>query len=140
MASLKEIKRLVDLCNTHELEGREILAAHTNTELASLYNGIGPESFPAWLRTFLDVIHPSLAPVALIHDVEWSASDGTRESFAASNARFRRNGSRIACALYPWYRPRRYAVMANAARFSHLCDRFGWAAWMAPFEAAKASK
>ena len=75
MASLKEVKRLKELCETYDLEGRAVLDGFKNTELASMYNGIGPEDFPGWLRAVLDFLHPSLAPVAFIHDVEWSLSE-----------------------------------------------------------------
>ncbi len=135
MATLKEVKRLKELCDKYELEGRGVLDGFPNTKLASMYNGIGPEKFPGWLRAVLDFLHPSLAPVAFIHDVEWSLSDGTKESFAASNKRFKRNGSRVAKCEYAWYNPRRYAVMNQARRFGNICQRFGWAAWMAPFTA-----
>ena len=134
MASLKEVKRLKELCEKYELEGRGVLDGFPNTKLASMYNGIGPEKFPGWLRAVLDFIHPSLAPVAFIHDVEWSESDGTRETFAESNARFRRNGIKVACAAFGWWRPRRYKVMWDAVKFARICQRFGWAAWYAPFE------
>lgn len=139
MASLKEVKRLKALCEEYGLEGRDILDRHTNTELASLYNGIGPESFPEWLRSVLDFIHPSLAPVAFIHDVEWSESDGTRESFAASNVRFKENGYRVAKGMYSWWRLRRWLVMNDARRFGNLCQSFGWSAWRAPYEARQAA-
>ena len=135
MASLKEVKRLMNLCEEYDLEGRSVLKGFTNTQLASMYNGIGPEKFPGWLRSVLDFLHPSLAPVAFIHDVEWSLSDGTKESFSASNKRFKRNGYKIAKAMYPWWRLRRYAVEGSARRFAKVCQRFGWAAWIAPYDA-----
>lgn len=140
MATLDEIRRLRDLCEAHGLEGREILSNHTDGELAALYNGIGPEAFPEWLRSVLDYLHPSLAPVAFIHDVEWGDSDGTEASFAASNARFKRNGYRVARALYPWWRLRRWIVMNDARRFGNLCQSFGWRAWRAPYEARVAEE
>ena len=139
MASLKEVKELLALCEKFDLEGREILSRHTNTELASMYNGIGPDSFPQWLRAVLDALHPSLAPVAFIHDVEWSGSDGTKESFTASNERFKRNGYAVAKALFGWWRPRRYLVMNDARRFGNICQSFGWDAWIAPFKARSAA-
>ena len=135
MAGLEETRRLAALCEEHGLEGREILSRHTEAELALSYNGIGPESFPGWLRNLLDRLHPSLAPVAFIHDVEWSDSDGTREGFAASNARFKANGYRIARRTFPWWSIRRWLVMNDARRFGNLCQAFGWAAWRAPYEA-----
>ena len=133
MASLKEVKRLKELCEKYELEGRGVLKGYRNVQLASMYNGIGPEKFPAWLRAVLDALHPSLAPVAFIHDIEWSLSDGTRQSFAASNKRFKRNGVKIAKASFGWWRPRRYIVMWHAWKFARICQRFGWAAWICPF-------
>ena len=135
MASLKEVKRLSELCEKYELEGREVIHGFSNTQLGSLYNGIGPESFPGWLRAVIDFLHPSLEPVAFIHDIEWSLSDGTKDSFTASNKRFKRNGSKVAKAEYAWYNPRRYKVMWDAAKFARVCQRLGWAAWMAPFTA-----
>ena len=135
MASLKEVKRMIELCEKYDLEGRNVVKAFSNTQLGSMYNGIGPEKFPGWLRAVLDFLHPSLAPVAFIHDIEWSLSDGTKASFTESNKRFKRNGYKVAKSEYGWYNPRRYVVMNQARRFGNICQSFGWAAWMAPFTA-----
>ena len=70
MASLQEVKKLCDLAEEYELENREILKKYRNTELASIFNGIGPDAFPEWLRDCITALHPSLAVVAFIHDVE----------------------------------------------------------------------
>ena len=70
--------------------------------------------------------------MAFIHDVEWSESENAPN--AESNARFRRNGVKVACAAFGWWSPRRYKVMWDAAKFARVCQRLGWAAWMAPFE------
>ena len=131
----EEARRLRELCEKYELENREILAKYTDEQLAAIYNGIGPEAFPQWLRAALDAVHPSLAPVAFIHDVEWHESDGSEESFAESNVRFRWNGIAVACAAFGWWRPRRYKVMWDAVKFARFCQRFGWSAWRAPYEA-----
>ena len=104
-------------------------------ELIALFNGIGSEAFPSWLRTDLDALHPSLAPVAMIHDVEWSESDGKEETFSTSNARFRRNGCKVASASFGWWRPRRYLVMWDSVKFARICQRFDWSAFLAPYEA-----
>ena len=131
----EEASRLRTLCEKYGLENREILAKYTDEQLAAIYNGIGPEAFPEWLRAALDAMHPSLAPVAFIHDVEWHESDGSASSFEASNARFRRNGIAVACAAFGWWRPRRYKVMWDAVKFARVCQRFGWSAFLAPYEA-----
>ena len=135
MANVEEVKRLRQICEEYGLEGSELLVGRTDEELARLYNGIGPEAFPQWLRAALDALHPSLAPVAMIHDVEWSESDGREETFAESNARFRRNGCKVASASFGWWRPRRYLVMWDSVKFARICQRFGWGAVLAPYEA-----
>ena len=137
MATVDEVKRLKELCEEYGLEGREILSKYTDEQLAALFNGIGPDAFPQWLRSALDALHPSLAPVAFIHDVEWHESDGTEASFAESNDRFRRNGCTVASAAFGWWRPRRYLVMWDAVKFARICQRFGWSAWLAPSKAAQ---
>ena len=50
MNRLKEIKELKALAEELQLENREIIRKYKITELASIYNGIGPDSFPEWLR------------------------------------------------------------------------------------------
>ena len=70
-------------------------------------------------RAALDALHPSLAPVAFIHDVEWSESENAPN--AENNARFRRNGVKVACAAFGWWSPRRYKVMWDAWKFARIC-------------------
>ena len=67
--------------------------------------------------------------------MEWHESDGTKASFTESNARVRRNGVKVASAAFGWWRPRRYLVMWDAVKFARICQRFGWAAWLAPSKA-----
>jgi len=124
-----EIKALREKCEKYQLENREILEKFSDEELARIFNGIGPSTFPDWMREALDDLHPSLRCVALIHDVENELSDGTKEGFKASNKRFRKNGNKVAKAEFSWYNPRRYAVMLNAATYSWLCQHCGWEYW-----------
>ena len=130
MNKLKEIKRLKELAAKCELEDREILGKYPMNELVKIYNGIGPDAFPEWLRGFVTALHPSLAAVAFIHDVEWFESDGTDETFAATNDRFKRNGYRVAEAEFAWCNPRRWIVMNQARRFGNICQKFGRGGWL----------
>lgn len=130
----KEVKTLLGLCEYYSLENYEIAKKYSASELTKIYNGIGPDSFPEWLRDVLDFLHPSFGPVVLIHDVEWHESDGTRESFNKSNERFARNGIKIAKKEYSWWNPRRYIVINKAKRFAAYCQMFGWNAWVKPTE------
>ena len=137
MEGIDEIRRLRRACEDMELENREMLDKYTDEQLSDMFNGIGPQGFPGWLRKALDALHPSLKPVAMIHDVEWSESDGRRETFDESNERFRRNGCKVACESFGWWRPRRYKVMWDAVKFARLCQTFGFGAFYAPYKARR---
>lgn len=91
-SEINNVQELVHLAKTVGLMNSTILDVYTVDELSKIYNGIGSESFPEWLRQALSSLHPSLEVVALIHDVEWENSNGTYESFTMSNERFRENG------------------------------------------------
>lgn len=135
MEGIDEIRRLRRACEDMELENRELLAKYTDEQLSDMFNGIGPQGFPGWLRKALDALHPSLKPVAMIHDVEWSESDGRRETFDESNERFRRNGITVARESFGWWRPRRYKVIWDAVKFARICQTFGFGAFYAPYKA-----
>jgi len=140
MTNKDEMIKLLKKAESLQLENREIIRKHTLEELCAIYNGIGPDSFPEWLRDVISSLHPSLAVVALIHDVEWHESDGSKEKFADSNARFKRNGYKVAKSEYGWYNLLRYIVMNDARRFGNLCQHFGWSAWCSPCECAVCRK
>ena len=85
MTSIETIIELYYQAQKFHLENTDILERYSFEDLAKIYNGIGPDSFPEWLRKVISSLHPSLAPAALIHDVEWHESDKTRDSFSESN-------------------------------------------------------
>lgn len=132
MNRLKKIKLLKEQAETLGLENREIIGKYNMRELCSIYNGIGPDAFPGWLREFISALHPSLEVVAFIHDIEWHESDGSQEKFHESNDRFLTNGRIAAKARFGWWHPQRYLVTGQARRFSRLCRLFGWKAWITP--------
>lgn len=140
MNRLKEIKELKRLAEELQLENREIIAKYNMQQLCSIYNGIGPDAFPDWLRNAVSALHPSLAVVAFIHDIEWHESDKSKAKFTESNNRFKRNGYTVAKGKFSWYNPRRYLVMNNARRFGNVCQLFGWSAWCTPCACAVCRK
>lgn len=79
MYTLTEIAALRQECNTLELEGREILEKYSDEELQKICNGIGSSGMPPFLRRTMNTLHPTLQPVALIHDVEFEESDGSEK-------------------------------------------------------------
>lgn len=129
---IKQIELLVKEAQQLQLQNQQILKRYSFQQLAKIYNGIGPAAFPEPLRDAISQIHPSLTTVALIHDVQWHQTDMKKETFSASNQRFKRNGYKIATAKFSWYNPRRYLVMNNARCFGNLCEAFGWLAYNTP--------
>lgn len=121
---IEEIKNLMRTCVDCGLDGFEIAEQFTLEELADIYNGIGPDRFPEVIRKALGKMHPSLLPVAFIHDVQYHIG-GTKEDFTAANNLFKANGKRMAFARYAWYDPRRYLVWNTSRRFGNLCELFG---------------
>lgn len=123
-----EVENLIAEARELNLENVEILDRYSLSQIAEIYNGIGPDRFPEWLREMLDDLHPSLCVVALIHDLEYYEG-GSKEEFTESNERFYRNGKTVAFANYAWYDPRRYIVWNKARQFRNICNAFGWAGW-----------
>ncbi len=76
----------------------------------------------------------------VIDDIEWHESDKSKEKFAESNDRFKKNGYKAAKAQFGWYNPRRYIVMNQARRFGNYCQYLGWDGWVSPCQCAVCRK
>ncbi len=118
------------MCIDMKLENASVLDKYTDAQLAKMYNGIGPDSFPDWLVEVLDNAAPELAPTCMIHDVEWLESDGTKASFKASNDRLRRNGKITAKYMYGFWNIKRYIVKWDARVMAKTCQKFGFGIWV----------
>ena len=99
------------------LEGQEILLDFSVPELERIYNGIGPDRFPDWLRQIITDANGLFEPAALIHDVRYHVG-GTIEDFTAANDEFHRNCNTLVCARFAWYDPRRYLWEFRAWRYT----------------------
>ena len=137
MYTLEEIAALRLKCEELKLEGREKLSRYTDEELQVICNGIGPEAFPHGVRSITTSLHPTLEPVAMIHDVEFEESDGLKSTFTEVNDRYYTNGCIAAKAEYGWYDLRRYVVMIQALRHSRLCQLGGWYGYRETHERSK---
>jgi len=127
---LDELVKVCLLAQNAKLDGVNILDKYKLSEIQDMANGIGSQSMPKWLRELVSVINPALEPVALIHDIEWSQDEKSKENFKETNQRFRKNGYIMAKHNYGWYDPRRYRVMMQATRFAKICQLFGWKAYL----------
>ena len=122
---------LIQKARDLKLENVEILDRYSEAEIAEIYNGIGPDRFPDWLRKIVTESAELFEAAALIHDVEYDEG-GTREQFTAANDRFCRNCYTLVKDRYGWYDIRRYLWMNKARRWSNYCELFGWSGWTKP--------
>lgn len=122
---------LIQKARELRLENVEILDRYSEEEISRIYNGIGPDRFPDWLRKIVTESAELFEAAALTHDVEYDEG-GTREQFTAANDRFRRNCYTLVKDRYGWYDIRRYLWMNKARRWSNYCELFGWSGWTKP--------
>jgi len=115
------------------LEGREFVLAQPFDVIAAAYNGTGPEFLPARIRERLDRIASPFLPAVMVHDVDYTFSDGTVASFRKANVRLLVNCVRCALDAHPWHSWRRYALVIEAAAIYRACRRFGWIAWRSAY-------
>jgi hypothetical protein len=98
-------------------------------ELAEIYNGCGPEWMSKFGRAALTWAVEPLEPAILIHDYEFSLSDGSKKSFKAANSRIYANCVKLAKAAYAWYDLWRYRWLRRAVVVWAFCQYGGWSAW-----------
>lgn len=122
--TVKHIQKLLRKIESAQLEGREILERYLASEIDEIYNGIGPDRFPDWLREIVTETAEIFEPAALIHDVRFDEG-GTKADFMAANNEFYRNCCKLVKQEYSWWRPARYVLLNKARRWRNYCEIFG---------------
>ena len=112
------------------LFGRDLVLALPIDDLAAAYNGTGPEFLPDEIRAKLDDFARPLLPAVMVHDVDFTRSDGTVGSFRSANRRLLVNCLICALDAHPWHSWRRYALILEAYALYRACAKFGWIAWI----------
>ena len=119
------------------LIGRDLVLSLPTYTLADCYNGTGPEFLPQRIRQKLDALARPFLPAVMVHDVDFTFSDGTRRSFLIANQHLLWNCIICACDAYPWYSWRRYALILEAWALYRACAKFGWIAWIQAYNKTK---
>ena len=130
MTNLSTISRLRTEVARLRLIGRDLVLALSLDDLAAAYNGTGPEFLPDAIRAKLDDFARPFLPAVMVHDVEFTYSDGTVGSFRSANRRLLVNCIICACDANPWYSLRRYALILEAWAIYRACTQFGWIPWI----------
>lgn len=129
MKTVEEISKLLTIARA---AGLDVSACDklTPEEIAKLYNGIGPESFPEFLREEIDEVLHIFEAGAMEHDVDFSQGDGSVAKFAAANDKLKSNCLKLANYFYPWYSRKRYRARAVARLMAIACEKYGWSAYL----------
>ena len=130
MSDLSTISHLRSEVGRLRLYGRGRVLALPLDALAAAYNGTGPEFLPGAIRAKLDYFAHPFLPAVMVHDVDYTLSDGTVGSFQAANRRLLINCIICAIDAHPWYSWRRYALILEAWALYRACTKFGWIPWL----------
>lgn len=124
------VAKLIETAITAGLAGADWASRQGCARLASAYNGIGPAFLPESVRARVTSFLVLFEPAALIHDMRFASSDGTRAGFEAANSEFLDNCFALADRAYPWYNWKRYRARAAAAGlYDAVSSVFGWRSW-----------
>lgn len=130
MSNLATVSHLRSEVARLRLVGRDLVLALPLDVLAAAYNGTGPEFLPDAIRAKLDDFARPFLPAVMVHDVDFTYSDGTVGSFRSANRRLLVNCLICALDAHPWHSWRRYALILEAYALYRACAKFGWIAWI----------
>lgn len=82
--------------------------------LNRLWNGYGPDRWPECVRAVMTWFYRNFEASALIHDFDYTFSDGSIDGWQTADDRFFANLKRQRDALYPWSKPWMYVHRAIA--------------------------
>jgi len=92
-------------CMALDLQYPEYFLAIEDQELSRIWNGVGAESWPVFMREFITWIYRHFETSALIHDVRFDYSDGTILGCKLANQEMFDNLHLTLSLLYPWHKP-----------------------------------
>lgn len=128
--NLAEITALIKKACDLKLTDAAWVACFSPEELATVYNGIGPEWLPYSLREKLTKYLAIFAPACLIHDFHYWIGDGTLKDFSYANGTLEANCRKCINAETKWYQLLRRAAGYYAAHLiAEACRRYGWSAY-----------
>lgn len=136
--TIRQIERLRRIARKLDFEAPDRFWIDPPEQLQAAYNGIGADWQSNLSRELITLAYGAFEAVALVHDYEGTyCNDGTKAGCRAWNARFYRNGKKIAANAFFLLRPRRYRQ--NLLLYIAL-RQFGLAAWQSAYEAQLAGR
>lgn len=132
-AHLEDIIRIRSEVERLQLDGWEFVLAVPLDSLLKSYNGTGPEDLPEAIREKLDKIAKPFLPAVMVHDLDFTWSDGTVKAFNAANKRLFKNCIICATDSAPWYSWKRYVLLGESWTIYRACQKLGWIAWLSAY-------
>ena len=112
------------------LDGLDFMLQFDYGQIASSFNGIGPSCLSEGQRQKLSKYLALFLPAALIHDMRYEVSDGSRRGFNYANFEFRDNCYALAAHAYGFFNWRRYrAYFVAWLLFKAVASEVGWLIW-----------
>ena len=106
--------------------------------LNRIWNGYGPDRWPACVRKVMTWFYRNFEATALIHDFDYEFADGSIDGWQTSDDRFFANAKRQRDALYPlvkpWLWPFRAVATAKIRAAKIALDLGGYTAYNAAFK------
>ena len=137
MSTYTELSDIRDAAIRLYLDGSQHLKYLPLEVLAAAYNGTGPEFLPQKIRDRLDSVCRPFLPAVMIHDVDFTFSDGSVLSFRQANRRLLVNCIICAMNAHPWTSWKRYALILEACGMYRAVSQFGWIAWLQAYNKRK---
>lgn len=133
------VEQIIEKSKSLGLMGLEYLIGFDIEDVCKAYNGIGPQFLPEKLRNKVTEILHIFEPAALVHDLRFEQSNGTRTAFDYANCEFFVNCHKCAKAQYRWWNWKRYRAYAviDAMNEFNCSDRGGWKAWLDSYESKR---
>ena len=100
-----EIDDLLTIIEKAKLETPPYWRLLQKNTIARCWNGIGPDAWPPEVRGSLSFILRTCKPAALIHDVEFQHSDGTRATWEQVQRRWTINVHKLNAQRWPLSNP-----------------------------------
>ena len=130
MYTKSEIDNLLKIAVDAGLEAPVSLIKSTGLEIQERCNGIGADWMSEQSRAILTRVLNYAEATALIHDWQYSKSDGSRKKQQDADDLFLLNGYREIDFKYPhWWSWRRWCAKASITAAHTLLKRLGEVAW-----------
>ena len=130
---IAKVAKLREKCRKYGLSAPPEFWNATSEELASIYNGAGPDWLPQWGRVILTFFLWLFAAAFLIHDFRFDRSDRSEVGFTTANSEMLENMWRINDLVFPratWYWRLLHDRWSTKAWLAYeACRLGGWSAW-----------